>query len=69
MLYGALPSEVPFSYGKDDDNEKETDNCFRDCFNSLLCLFRIAASCKGKIMQKTENEVDDYFGNWDPTDE
>ena len=37
--------------------------------STLLCLFRIAASCKGKIMQKTENEVDDYFGNWDPTDE
>ena len=37
--------------------------------SALLCLFRIAASCKGKIMQKTENEVDEYFGNWDPADE
>lgn len=37
--------------------------------STLLCLFRIAASYEGKIMQKTENEVDDYFGNWDPTDE
>ena len=36
MLYGALPSEVPILYGKDDDNEKETDNCFRDCFNAAL---------------------------------
>ena len=65
MLYGALPSEVPILYGKDDDNEKETDNCFRDCFNAALFV----PYCKGKIMQKTENEVDDYFGNWDPTDE
>jgi len=68
MLYGALPSEVPFCMERMMIMKKKLIIVL-GIVSTLLCLFRIAASCKGKIMQKTENEVDDYFGNWDPTDE